>query len=181
MRVEPLPIAGALLLALTAHEDDRGRFAETYSAARYRLAGIEEPFVQDNVSTSRRGVLRGLHGDRRPQSKLVGVLCGSVYDAIVDVRPQSSTFGRWCGVRLDAAEPRQIYVPAGCLHGYLALSDDVVFLYKQSAAYDPQFELAVRYDDPDFRIEWPLEGDAPRLSARDAAAPPARALGLLPA
>lgn len=179
MRVEPLPIAGALLLALTAHEDARGRFTETYAAERYRLAGIDEIFIQDNVSTSRRGVLRGLHGDRRRQSKLVGVLRGSVYDAVVDVRGDSATYGRWCGVVLDAAQPRQIYVPPGCLHGYLALTDDVLFLYKQSAPYDPDCELAVRYDDPDINVEWPLGAGSPQLSPRDAGAPPARALGLL--
>lgn len=181
MHAEPLPIAGAMLLAPAAFADDRGWFMETYSAQRYRDAGIRDDFVQDNVSRSRRNVVRGLHGDRRPVSKLVGVLAGEAYDVVVDVRPASPTFGRWCGVTLSAAEPRQIYVPPGCLHGFLALSDELLFLYKQSVPYDPGSEIGVRWDDPEFAVAWPLHGAAPILSDRDAANPTARQLGLLAA
>ncbi|HEY1653652.1 MAG TPA: dTDP-4-dehydrorhamnose 3,5-epimerase [Candidatus Tumulicola sp.] len=179
MHVEPLPIAGAMLLTLPAFEDSRGYFKEVFSCSRYRSAGIAEEFVQDNVSFSRRHVIRGLHGDARPLGKLVAVLAGDAFDAIVDVRPGSATRGQWCGVTLRAAEHRQIYVPPGCLHGFLALSDGVLFLYKQTAGYDPAAEIAVAFDDPDLAVAWPLDGATAIVSAKDAASPSARALGLL--
>jgi dTDP-4-dehydrorhamnose 3,5-epimerase len=181
MHAEPLPIAGAMLLSPPASADDRGWFMETYSLPRYREAGILDDFVQDNVSRSHRNVVRGLHGDRRAMSKLVGVLAGEAYDVIVDVRPRSATFGRWCGITLNAAPPRQVYVPAGCLHGFLAVSDELLFLYKQSVPYDPGSEIGVRWDDPEFAVAWPLDGAVPILSERDAANPTARELGLLAA
>jgi dTDP-4-dehydrorhamnose 3,5-epimerase len=112
-------------------------------------------------------------------SKLVGVLSGEAYDVIADVRPGSPTRGRWHGVMLRAGEHRQIYVPAGCLHGFLALSDEVIFLYKQSALYDPATEFGVRWDDPDLAISWPVAASDAILSAKDAANPTARARGLL--
>lgn len=179
MNVEPLPVAGALLLSVRAHDDRRGYFTETYSASRYREAGIADDFVQDNVAFSHRHVLRGLHGDVRPMSKLVGVLAGEAYDVIVDVRPESPTRGRWHGVMLRAGEHRQLYVPPGCLHGYLAVSDEVLFLYKQSAGYDPASEFGVRFDDPSLGVAWPLGNAAPVLSSKDAASPTSRQLGLL--
>jgi dTDP-4-dehydrorhamnose 3,5-epimerase len=178
MHVEELPLAGAMLLSLPAFSDSRGYFKESYSSARYRAAGITDDFVQDNVSFSRRNVVRGLHGDFR-MSKLVGVLSGEAYDVIADVRPGSPTRGRWHAVPLRAGEHRQIYVPAGCLHGFLALSDDVIFLYKQSALYDPAAEFGVRWDDPDLAIAWPVGAADAVLSQKDAANPTARSLGLL--
>ncbi len=178
MHVEELPLAGAMLLSVPAFADARGYFKEAYSSARYRAAGIPDDFVQDNVSFSRRNVVRGLHGDDR-MSKLVGVLSGEAYDVIADVRPGSPTRGRWHGVMLRAGEHRQIYVPAGCLHGFLALSDEVIFLYKQSALYDPATEFGVRWDDPDLAIAWPVAASGAILSAKDAANPTARARGLL--
>ncbi len=150
--------------------DERGTFVETYSFDRYRRCGVEETFVQDNLSVSRRDVLRGLHGDAR-MAKLVGVVRGSVFDVIVDVRAESATYGRWCGATLDAERGRQIYVPRGFLHGFLALADRTVVAYKQSAHYDPDREFAVAWDDPDVGIEWPLAGRSPILSPRDAANP----------
>lgn len=176
MQVERLPVVGALALTLRAFEDDRGYFSETFSSERYREAGITDEFLQDNVSFSRRNVLRGLHG-ARGMSKLVCVLAGEAYDVMVDVRPGSSTRGRWYGETLRAGERRQLYVPAGCLHGFLALSDDVLFLYKQSALYDPQSEFGVRFDDPDLGVEWPIPAGQAILSAKDAANPSARSLG----
>jgi len=177
MHVERLPLAGAMLLSLPAFADSRGYFKETFSSARYRDAGITDDFVQDNVSYSHRNVVRGLHGDFR-MSKLVGVLAGEAYDVIVDVRAGSPTRGRWHAVTLRAEEHRQIYVPAGCLHGFLALSDGVLFLYKQSALYDPATEFGVRWNDPDLAVDWPAAGQA-LLSPKDAANPTARSLGLL--
>ncbi len=134
---------------------------------KYRALGIADEFVQDNVSFSRRGVLRGLHGDPR-MSKLVQVLRGEAFDVIVDARKESSTFGQWEGVHLRAQEHVQIYIPAGFLHGFLALSDDVIFTYKQSAEYDPAQEIGVRWNDPDLAIAWPLTGN-PELSPKDLA------------
>ena len=157
MHVEPLPLHEAKLITLRAFGDERGVFKETYAAPRYREAGIEDEFVQDNVSVSRRNVLRGLHGE--------------AFDAIADVRPGSPTYGRWYGTVLRAQEHRQLYVPRGFVHGFIALSDEVIFLYKQSAVYDPQSEFGIAWDDPDLAIEWPLGGIAPLLSPKDRANP----------
>ncbi len=165
-----LPLGGSFLLQLDAHADDRGWFCETFVEPRYRALGIEDGFVQENLSHSRRGVLRGLHGDPR-MAKLVQVVQGSIFDAIVDARPTSPTFGRWHGQRLDAATPTQLYVPRGFLHGFLALSDDTIFLYKQTATYDPGSEVGIAWDDPDLAIAWPLAGIDPLLSAKDRANP----------
>lgn len=168
-----------MLLSLPVYPDDRGYFKEVYGSERYAAAGIGETFVQDNLSLSRRNVLRGLHGDARPVSKLVSVLAGAAYDVVADLRPESPTHGRWCGVTLEGGVHRQLYVPPGCLHGFLALRDGVMLLYKQSQAYDPGCEIAVRWNDPDLAIAWPLGNEAPILSARDARAAGAAQLGLL--
>jgi dTDP-4-dehydrorhamnose 3,5-epimerase len=176
MDVEQLPLRDALMITPRIFFDERGFFTETYSLDRFRRCGINETFVQDNLSLSRRNVLRGLHGDPR-MAKLVGVVRGSAFDVIVDVRPGSPTYGRWCARKLTAAEGRQIYVPPGLLHGFLALEDDTVFRYKQSAPYDPAGEFSVAWDDADLGIEWPLAGSRPILSRRDAENPSLRSLG----
>ncbi len=170
MQVEQLPLAGALILTPRIFIDERGFFKETYSFDRYRECGIKETFVQDNLSLSHRDVLRGLHGDPR-LAKIVGVVRGSAFDVIVDLRPASPTYHRWWGRRLEAAEGKQIYVPRGFLHGFLALENETVLAYKQSAPYDPASELGVAWDDADLGIEWPLAGRSPILSRRDAANP----------
>jgi dTDP-4-dehydrorhamnose 3,5-epimerase len=170
MDVEQLPLAGALLLTPRIFADRRGYFKETYSLDRYRDCGIPETFVQDNLSLSRRDVLRGLHGDSR-MSKLVGVVRGSVFDVIVDLRPESPTYGRWWALTLTGADGRQVYVPRGFLHGFLALEDETMVAYKQSVPYDPGAEFSIAWDDPELAIEWPLGGRRPVLSARDAASP----------
>ena len=175
MTVEPLPITGALLVTPKVYTDERGSFAEIFSSVRYAGAGVADTFVQDNVSISRRGVLRGLHGDPR-MSKLVQVLEGEAFDVIADVREGSPTYGRWYGTLLKASERRQVYVPKGCLHGFLAVTERVVFLYKQSALYDPASEFGVAWNDPDLAIQWPLAGRPPILSEKDAANPPLAAL-----
>ncbi len=167
MEVRPLPIAGALLIVPRVMTDERGYFKETYSQERYREAGIRETFIQDSLSRSDRDVLRGLHGDPR-LVKLVQVLYGSGFDVIADAREGSPTYGQWHGEFLRADEHRQIYVPVGCLHGFLSLEDGTLLSYKQSAAYDPSQEFGVAWDDPTFAIAWPLEGRTPRLSAKDA-------------
>jgi dTDP-4-dehydrorhamnose 3,5-epimerase len=175
MQIEQLPLGGALMLAPRIVRDSRGFFEETYSLDRYRSCGIKETFVQDNLSLSHRDVLRGLHG-AVGTSKLVAVVRGSVFDVIVDVRPESPTYGRWFGDTLSAESGRQIYVPAGFLHGFLALEDRTLFAYKQSVAYDPAIEFSVAWDDATLGIDWPLAGRRPALSLRDASNPPLASL-----
>ena len=170
VQIDPLPLHEAKLITLRAFGDDRGYFKEAYAAPRYREAGIEDVFLQDNVSFSVRNVLRGLHGDRS-MSKLVQVIWGEAFDVIADIREGSPTRGRWYGTVLQAGEHRQLYVPSGFLHGFLALSDEVVFLYKQSSVYNPQTEFGVAWDDPDLAIDWPLAGISPILSPKDRANP----------
>lgn len=177
MEIEQLPLAEALLLTSRIFTDERGFFRETYSLDRYRECGIKETFVQDNLSLSRRDVLRGLHGDPR-MAKLASVVRGSVFDVIVDLRPGSPTYRRWWGTTLTATDGRQVYVPQGFLHGFLALEDDSIFSYKQSAVYDPAREFAVAWNDAGLGIEWPLGGRRPILSARDAVNPTLASLGL---
>jgi dTDP-4-dehydrorhamnose 3,5-epimerase len=164
-----------MVLAPRIFTDERGLFRELYSRERYRGHGIEDAFVQDNLSVSRRDVLRGLHGDAR-MAKLVGVVRGSAFDVIVDFRPGSPTYRRWFGTTLSARDGRQIYVPRGFLHGFLALEDDTMLAYKQSAPYDPAREFSVAWNDADLAIEWPLGARLPILSPRDAASPTLRSL-----
>jgi dTDP-4-dehydrorhamnose 3,5-epimerase len=121
--------------------------------------------VQDNVSFSKRNVLRGLHGDPE-MAKLVQVLRGEAWDVVVDARRGSPTYGKWHGVTLSETNHAQLYIPKGCLHGFLAVSDDVVFTYKQTAYYAPEREIAARWNDPALAIAWPLSGD-PIVSAKD--------------
>jgi dTDP-4-dehydrorhamnose 3,5-epimerase len=170
MIVEELPIHEARLFVPRVFGDERGFFKETFSASRYAAAGIAETFVQDNLSVSHAMTLRGLHADRR-MAKLVQVLSGRAFDVVVDLRPESPTFLRWHGLELAGNEHAQIYIPAGCLHGFLALEDDTMLAYKQSAEYDPATEFGVAWNDPELAIAWPLEGRAPLLSAKDAANP----------
>lgn len=178
MKVEKLSVNGALLLTPNVFNDDRGYFKEVYSDTRYADAGIADTFRQMNVSSSKSHVLRGLHGDSH-MSKLIQVVRGRAFDVAVDIRRQSSTFMRWCAVELAAERHQQIYVPAGCLHGFLALDDDTMLLYQQSAVYDPKTEIGVAWNDRDIGIEWPLEGQLPLLSAKDALNPTLRELGYL--
>jgi dTDP-4-dehydrorhamnose 3,5-epimerase len=126
-------------------------------------------FVQDNVSRSARGVLRGMHfQEPRPQGKLASVLAGEVFDVAVDVRVGSPTFGRWAGYRLSEENGRQVYLPPGLAHGFLVLSEWAVFEYKCTELWNPEAERVLRWDDPDLAIEWPLDA-APELSPRDRA------------
>jgi dTDP-4-dehydrorhamnose 3,5-epimerase len=175
MEIEQLPLEGALTLTPRTLRDERGFFKETYSLQRYRECGVTETFVQDNLSFSHRDVLRGLHGHPR-MAKLVGVVRGSAFDVIVDLRPESRTYRRWCARTLTAEEGMQIYVPPNFLHGFLALEDETILTYKQSAPYDPGREVSVAWNDADLGIDWPLAGRRPVLSPRDAASPTLGAL-----
>ena len=147
--------------------DARGYFKETYSREKYAAAGLHDVWVQDSVSHSHRGVVRGLHADAR-MAKLVQCLRGEIFDVIVDLRADSPTYKRWEGFTLSAGNHRQLYVPAGFGHGFLARTDGTIVLYKQSATYDPAYEFGARWDDPSIGITWPLD-EPPILSAKDAA------------
>jgi dTDP-4-dehydrorhamnose 3,5-epimerase len=165
IRVVEIELAEARLFVPDVFNDDRGYFKETYSRRRYKELGLDDEFVQDSISLSFRNVVRGLHGDRE-MSKLVQVLKGRAWDVIVDARRDSSTFGKWHGFELSEDNHVQLYVPKGFLHGFLALTDGVLFSYKQSAHYEPAREFAARWDDPTLAIAWPLTGTA-HLSAKD--------------
>jgi dTDP-4-dehydrorhamnose 3,5-epimerase len=170
VKVETTSLPGVLRITPQVFEDARGCFFEAFRAERYAAHGIPAAFAQDSVSESRKGVLRGLHFQwPKAQGKLVYVLVGEVFDVAVDVRPASPTFRRWVGHRLSAANRAQLWIPEGFAHGFLTLSDRAVFTYKCTAPYDPASEQAIRWDDGDLAIEWPMRD--PVLSPKDAAAP----------
>ena len=155
-------IPGVVVIEPTVFGDDRGYFMETYQIDDFAAAGIDKPFVQDNQSRSTKGVLRGLHFQiEHPQSKLVRVVKGKVFDVAVDLRPGSATYGRWEGVVLSAENRRQFFVPRGFAHGFLVLSDVAEFCYKCDDVYRPGDEGGLMWDDPEIGIDWPpLQGDA---------------------
>jgi dTDP-4-dehydrorhamnose 3,5-epimerase len=170
MRVEQTELPGVLLIEPDVFGDERGFFMELYRAPRYAEQGVTADFVQDNLSFSRRGVLRGLHLQHpNGQAKLVFVLQGEVFDVAVDVRLGSPTFGRWAGRTLSAENRQQFFIPEGFAHGFCVTSETVLFSYKCSAVYDAASELAILATDPEIGIDWPL-ADA-LLSDKDAAAP----------
>jgi dTDP-4-dehydrorhamnose 3,5-epimerase len=152
------------------HRDTRGFFIETYHKAKFAELGIADAFVQDNHSRSIKGTLRGLHYQlRHPQAKICRVVEGEALDVAVDIRVGSPNFGKWTSVLLSAKEQNQIYVPIGFAHGFLALSDEVQFLYKCSDFYNPGDEHGIAWNDPDLKIRWGVS--APIISARDAGYP----------
>jgi dTDP-4-dehydrorhamnose 3,5-epimerase len=169
IRVLETAFEDARLFVPDVFEDDRGFFKETYSRRKYHELGLLDDFVQDSVSFSSRNVIRGLHGDPE-MSKLVQVLRGTIWDVIVDARRGSPTCGKWQGFFLNERNHTQLYIPKGFLHGFIALSDDVVFNYKHGAHHDAAREFAARWDDPELAIAWPLVGE-PRVSAKDRANP----------
>ncbi|MFO1477834.1 MAG: dTDP-4-dehydrorhamnose 3,5-epimerase [Verrucomicrobiota bacterium] len=170
MNTSACPLAGLVVIDPKVHGDPRGFFLESWNRQRYGEAGINVDFVQDNLSRSKRGTLRGLHFQNpNPQSKLLQVLDGEVFDVAVDLRRSSPTFRQWHGVVLSAENKRQFFVPAGFAHGFFVLSESALVQYKCSSYYSPKDELAVRWDDPGIGIRWP--DVTPLLSARDARAP----------
>jgi dTDP-4-dehydrorhamnose 3,5-epimerase len=159
-------IPGVVLIEPEVHRDARGFFLESYHAGRYREAGIDAAFVQDNHSLSGRGTVRGLHVQvRRPQAKLIRVLRGQVWDVAVDVRRGSPTFGQHFGVELSAENHRQLYISAGLAHGFAVLSEEAEIGYKCSDFYDPGGEVSIAWNDPELALPWPLS--EPTLSKKD--------------
>lgn len=171
MKATPTDIADVWLLQPQVFGDARGFFFESFNQRVFeQLTGVGTPFVQDNHSRSARGVLRGLHHQvQQAQGKLVRVVQGEVFDVAVDIRPASPSFGRWVGVVLSAANQHQLWVPPGLAHGFLVLSESADFLYKTTDYYAPQHERCIRWDDPTLAIDWPLNGEQPMVSAKDAA------------
>lgn len=154
-------IDGVIVVDAKVYGDDRGCFMETYKQPDFEVGGISVDFVQDNQSSSTKGVLRGLHFQiQHPQSKLVRVTKGSVFDVAVDLREGSPTYGAWEGVVLSAENRRQFFIPRGFAHGFLVLSDEAEFCYKCDDVYHPNDEGGLMWDDPAIGIEWPpMEGD----------------------
>lgn len=170
MKVERTKVLGLPVIEPAVHGDSRGFFMESYSRDRYAEAGLPLEFVQDNISMSQHGTLRGLHLQHPSgQGKLCSVLAGEVFDVAVDVRVGSPTFGKWDAVHLSFENKRQLYVPPGFAHGFCVLSDRALFSYKCTDFYSAGDELGVQWNDPDIGIDWPIT--APQLSKKDAANP----------
>lgn len=158
MKTTATTLPGVLILEPKVFGDARGFFMETWHAERYAELGIAGPFVQDNLSSSTKGVLRGLHYQHpHAQGKLVSVVQGEVFDVAVDIRIGSPTFGQWTSVVLSGENHKQFWVPAGFAHGFCVLSETAVFAYKCTDVYTPAAEGGIRWDDPDLGIEWPLQ------------------------
>jgi dTDP-4-dehydrorhamnose 3,5-epimerase len=173
MKTTSMPLDGLMVLEPRLFADERGAFFESYNANGFAdLTGQHHAFLQDNHSISSAGVLRGLHYQLAPsqQGKLVRAVRGAIFDVAVDIRADSPTFGRWCGVLLSAENHKQLWIPAGFAHGFLALTDCEV-LYKTDAYYEPTLERSIHWDDPTIGVAWPLSGP-PLLSAKDEAAGP---------
>jgi dTDP-4-dehydrorhamnose 3,5-epimerase len=171
MTFTPLALPDVVRVEAPLFGDARGCFRETFKASAFRAHGLPAEFPQDNHSSSRRGVLRGLHYQLPPhdQGKLVGVLTGRVWDVAVDIRRGSPTFGRWVGTELSDARPEQLWIPPGFAHGFVVLSETAHFLYKCTAEYHRPSERGIRWNDPALAIDWPLREVT--LSPRDDALP----------
>ena len=154
-------IEGLCVITPTVHGDSRGYFMETYNQNDMKDAGLDMSFVQDNQSSSRKGVLRGLHFQKKyPQGKLVRVIQGKVFDVAVDLRKQSKTYGKWYGIELSAENKKQFYIPEGFAHGFLVLSDIAEFCYKCTDFYHPGDEGGLAWNDPAIGVQWPeVEGE----------------------
>ena len=170
MKITQTQLPGVSLIQPEIHGDARGFFTETYQSQRYREGGIDATFVQDNLSRSERGVLRGLHFQvEKPQGKLVSCPRGSVFDVAVDVDPSSSTFKQYVAVELNEENHLQMWIPPGYAHGFCVLSELADFHYKCTEFYQPSLERGVFWNDPDIGIRWPIT--SPTLSAKDGALP----------
>ena len=170
MKVTPLALPEVLLVEPDRFGDARGYFLETWRQERYRAAGIAAEFVQDNLSRSTKGILRGLHLQQpNAQGKLVYVIEGSVFDVAVDVRWGSPSFGKWTGAVLSSVDHRQLWIPPGFAHGFCVTSETALFAYKCTTPYSAADELGVLWNDPALGISWPVT--TPQLSAKDAVLP----------
>ena len=166
MNIITTALDGVIIIEPEVFRDNRGFFMETYSRAKYKEAGVVCDFVQDNLSYSMKGTLRGLHFQiKRPQAKLVQVVTGEIFDVAVDIRPGSSTFGKWAGVYLSEKNKRQLFIPEGFAHGFCVISETAHFLYKCSDFYFQHDEGGIIWSDPDIGIDWPVKD--PIVSEKD--------------
>jgi dTDP-4-dehydrorhamnose 3,5-epimerase len=170
-RFQKLEIPEVLLIEARVFHDDRGYFLESYKHSEFMANGIAQAFVQDNLSHSARGVLRGLHLQKHPraQAKLVTALTGRIFDVAVDIRRGSPTYGQWVGVELDAQDFRMLYVPVGFAHGFCVLSQEATVAYKVTEEYTPELDRGILWNDPDIGVQWPVTN--PILSSKDAQLP----------
>jgi dTDP-4-dehydrorhamnose 3,5-epimerase len=166
-RFQKTAIDGIILIEPPSVSDQRGFFMETYRRSQFAAAGIDDVFVQENQSSSQRGVLRGLHYQNPPhaQSKLIRVLSGEIFDVAVDIRPNSPTSGRWVGIPLSSANRRMVYLPDWCAHGFCVVSEHAEVVYMATREYAPGHESGFMWNDPELAIEWPIA--SPTLSERD--------------
>jgi dTDP-4-dehydrorhamnose 3,5-epimerase len=170
VRFTPTAIPDVILIEPAVHGDHRGYFMETWHAAKFRQAGLDLAFVQDNHSHSVRNTIRGLHYQVvRPQGKLVRAVAGEIFDVAVDLRRSSPTYGKWVGLTLSAANRLQLWIPEGFAHGYYVTGDGAEVVYKCTDLYSAEHERTLRWDDPAIGISWPLGSEPPLVSAKDAA------------
>jgi dTDP-4-dehydrorhamnose 3,5-epimerase len=169
MNITPLPLSGLLLVEAKLFRDARGFFFESYNESDFRAAGLPTRFSQDNVSSSVRGTVRGLHFQNPPhaQGKLVRVLQGTVFDVAVDLRTDSLTYGKWYSEELSSDNARALYIPPGFAHGFCVTSETAVFFYKCTSSYAPASEGGIRWDDPTLNIGWPLPDHQTLVSEKD--------------
>jgi len=166
LRITEFQLKGLLLLQPKVFRDERGFFMETWNARKYGQLGLPATFVQDNLSRSSRGTLRGLHYQKpHSQGKLVSLLKGKVWDVSVDLRLDSPTFGKWAGITLDSDSGSQLYIPPGFAHGFCTLSEEALFFYKCTDFYSPDDERGIAWNDPQLNINWPVSD--PLLSSKD--------------
>ncbi|MFO7964493.1 MAG: dTDP-4-dehydrorhamnose 3,5-epimerase [Desulfobacterales bacterium] len=170
MKIVKTALPDVLVIEPDVYTDKRGFFLETYRQERYAGIGINEHFVQDNLSGSVKYTLRGLHFQvRYPQSKLVQTIMGDIFDVAVDMRADSATFGNWAGVYLSGENRKQLFIPAGFAHGFCVLSDTALVSYKSSENYHPEDDAGIRWSDPELNIAWPIKN--PILSEKDSRLP----------
>lgn len=171
-KYERLSIPDVILITPEQFEDSRGYFMEVYKKSEFERFGIREPFVQDNFSKSRKGVLRGLHYQKPPkaQGKLIKCVRGRVFDVAVDIRKGSPYYGKWIGEYLSDKNKKMSYLPIGFAHGLLVMSDEAEVIYKVSCEYSPEYERGIIWNDPTIGIDWPLKG-TPIISDRDSQFP----------
>ena len=173
MEIKPTFIDGLLLICPDVFNDNRGCFFESWNTQKFNAAvGLEITFVQDNVSISKAGVIRGLHYQTPPsaQSKLIRVVSGSILDIAVDIRPDSKTYGQYFSVKLDAESKWQLWIPEGFAHGFRAIEDDTVVMYKCTGFYDPACERSLKWDDADLGIDWGVSPQGAIMSDKDSEA-----------
>lgn len=173
MEIEKTPIEGVLVIHPKVFGDERGFFMESYNRERYAEIGMTGNFVQDNITKSKRGVLRGLHFQTGEfaQGKLVQVIKGKVWDVAVDIRKESKTYGQWYGVELSGENHTQFWIPPGLAHGFVTLEDDTIFSYKCTALYAPEHEGGILWSDPTLNITWPIDVSEVIVSEKDARNP----------